>query len=126
MIRRLKGLLAIAVFFAPGVGLAVTDADFEANTTRKLLNLCTVSREDPRHEEAIHFCHGYLVGAFDYHEADRGPEHEALVCFPEPPPERNDVVAQFVAWALAHPKYMDEVPVETEFRFLIETWPCKG
>jgi hypothetical protein len=126
MIRRLTGLLAIAVFCAPGAGLAVTATDFEATTTRKLLNLCTVSADDPRHEEAIHFCHGYLVGAFDYHEAARGPRREVLVCFPEPPPTRQDIVAQFVAWVLAHPEHMDEPPVETEFRFLIEKWPCKG
>src|SRR5262249_6862902 len=29
-----------------------------------LLNLCTVSTEDARYKEALHFCHGYLVGAF--------------------------------------------------------------
>ena len=31
----------------------------------------------------------------------------------------------FIDWAKAHPQYMDESPVETEFRFLMETWPCK-
>lgn len=31
----------------------------------------------------------------------------------------------FVDWAQANPKYMQELPVEAEFRFLIETWPCK-
>lgn len=31
----------------------------------------------------------------------------------------------FVKWAKARPQYMDQLPVETEFMFLIETWPCK-
>ena len=31
----------------------------------------------------------------------------------------------FVEWAKAHPQYMNELPVETEFRFLMEKWPCK-
>jgi hypothetical protein len=30
----------------------------------------------------------------------------------------------FIEWAKAHPEYLNEPPVETEFRFLIETWPC--
>jgi hypothetical protein len=25
----------------------------------------------------------------------------------------------------AHPQYMNERPVETEFRFLTEKWPCQ-
>jgi hypothetical protein len=28
-------------------------------------------------------------------------------------------------WAKEHPQYMGESPVETEFRFLMEKWPCK-
>jgi len=31
----------------------------------------------------------------------------------------------FLAWAQAHPQYMNERPVETEFRFLTEKWPCQ-
>ena len=99
---------------------------FESVATRNLLNLCTVSADDPRHREAIHFCHGYIVGAYDYHMADSGKGRKLLVCFPDPPPSRDDAVAQFVAWAQAHPEHHDEMPVETEFRFLIGTWPCKN
>ena len=33
-------------------------------------------------------------------------------------------VALLIEWAQAHPEYLNEPPVETEFRFLIETWPC--
>jgi hypothetical protein len=31
----------------------------------------------------------------------------------------------FVDWLKAHPEFMDEKPVEAEFRFLVEKWPCK-
>ena len=31
----------------------------------------------------------------------------------------------FIDWATAHPQYMQDNPVETEFRFLMETYPCK-
>ncbi|MGW8179473.1 MAG: Rap1a/Tai family immunity protein, partial [bacterium] len=66
------------------------------------------------------------VGAFDYYKAaNEGPEGEKLVCFPNPEPSRNEAVSMFVDWAKAHPQYMSEAPVETEFRFLMDKWPCK-
>ena len=70
MRRLVVGLFLAGVCLAPGAALAVSDADFESVATRNLLNLCTVSADDPRHREAIHFCHGYIVGAYDYHIAD--------------------------------------------------------
>jgi hypothetical protein len=42
----------------------------------------------------------------------------------EPRPSRDETVAMFVDWAKDHPQYWDEPAVETEFRFLMETWPC--
>jgi hypothetical protein len=119
-------LLLGAGLALPRVAGAVTDGDFEAKTTRSLLNLCTVSADDARYKEALHFCHGFLVGAYHYYLATlAGPNAKPLVCPSDPPPTRNATVAAFIAWAQAHPQYMNEAPVETEFRFLTETWPCK-
>ena len=124
--RALALLLLVTVLTGPGVAGAVTDGDFEVKTTRSLLNLCTVSAQDVRYKEALHFCHGYLVGAFHYYLATlAGPNAKPLVCPPDPPPSRNAVINAFIGWAQAHPEYMIEAPVETEFRFLTETWPCK-
>ena len=67
--RALGSLLLGAALAVLGVAFAVTDGDFEVKTTRSLLNLCTVSAEDARHKEALHFCHGNLVGAFHYYLA---------------------------------------------------------
>jgi hypothetical protein len=126
MKRKLACLLLAAVFLLPGLARAVTDGDFEVKTTQSIMNLCTASVDDPRQKEAIHFCHGYLVGAYDYYAAmNAGPEGKRLVCFPDPPPSRNEAIAMLLEWIKAHPQYMDEKPVETEFRFLIEKWPCK-
>lgn len=124
--RALVSLLVVVALAVPGVAFAVTDVDFEVKTTRSLLNLCTVSTDDPRYKEALHFCHGYLVGAFHYYVASvSGPTAKRLVCPPDPPPSRNAAIAAFIAWAQTHPQYMGEAPVETEFRFLTETYPCK-
>jgi len=49
-----------------------------------------------------------------------------MFCLPEPKPTRNDTIAMFISWAKQHPQYMYETPVETEFRFLNEKWPCKN
>jgi hypothetical protein len=126
MQRQVMWLFLVAIVLVPALVGAVTEADFEAKTTQNLLNLCTASPNDPRYREAIHFCHGYLVGAYHYHVAENdGEDGKLLVCFPTPPPSRNEAFRMFIAWAQAHPQYRNERPVETEFRFLTETWPCQ-
>ena len=120
-------LFLFATVLVPALAGAVTEADFEAKTTQNLLNLCTAPASDPRYREAIHFCHGYLVGAYHYHLAQTdGEGGKSLVCFPTPAPSRNEAIRMFITWAQAHPQYMNERPVETEFRFLTEKWPCQN
>jgi Rap1a immunity proteins len=105
---------------------AVSEKDFSAETTENLINLCTAAPDDPLYQGAVNFCHGYLVGAFAYYQAESaGPKGIKLVCLPDPPPSRNEAIKMFIEWAKAHPQYMKEKPVETEFRFLMEKWPCK-
>jgi hypothetical protein len=43
---------------------------------------------------------------------------------PEERPSRNEIIQKFVEWAKARPQFWNELPVETEFRFLAELWPC--
>jgi hypothetical protein len=108
------------------VGTPVTEADFEVKTTQNLLNLCTAGPNDPNYREAIHFCEGYVVGAYQYYLSETGDNtSEALVCLPTPSPSRNEVLRMFIAWAQTHPEYLNELPVETQFRFLTEKWPCR-
>ena len=117
----------MALMLSPGIAsAAVTDEDFTVKTTRNLLNLCTVSADDPRAKEAIQMCQGYLVGAYDYYVAENsGKDSMRLVCMPNPAPTRNEAVAMFVEWAKANQQYMNDRPVDTEFRFLSAKWPCK-
>jgi hypothetical protein len=118
-------LLTIGILL-PGFANAASEKDFEVQSTENLINLCTVAPDDPLYHQAINFCHGFLVGAFRYYEAAKsGPAGVNLFCSPDPPPSRNDSFARFVKWVKAHPQYLKERAVETEFRFLMETWPCK-
>jgi len=104
----------------------VSESDFKADTTEQIVNLCMARAEDPLYHQAVNFCHGYLVGAFDYYEAAHsGPKAFRLVCLPEPPPSRNEAIEMFIDWAKTHPQHMKDNPVETEFRFLMEAYPCK-
>ena len=126
MKRELLRLIMMLGILLPGLAsAAVTEEDFVVKTTRSLVNLCTASPQDPRYEEAINFCQGYMVGAYHYSIAEHSKDPKNLfVCLPDPKPSRNEVVALFVAWAKAHPQYMTDMPVESQFRFMSEKWPC--
>src|SRR4029453_309292 len=122
MQRHVLWLSLVATLLVPMLASAVTDADFEVKTTQNLLNLCTASPNDRRYREALHFGHGYLVGPYHYHVAETAGEGgKPLVCFPTPPPSRNEAFRMFIAWTQAHPQYFNERPGETDFRFLTDT-----
>jgi hypothetical protein len=119
-------LLVLIVFLLPGYAAAVTEKDFEANTAKQLIRLCSVSPDDPLYHQAINFCHGYFEGAYQYYEAmSSGPKGIKFVCVPDPLPSRNYAIGKFIEWAQSNPQHMEERPVEAEFRFLMETWPCE-
>ena len=119
-------LLLVVGILKPGFAGAASEKDFEVQTTENLMNLCTAAPDDPLYHQAVNFCHGFLVGAYRYYEAaGSGPKGIKLVCLPDPPPSRNDVFAMFVEWVDARPQYRQENAVETEFRFLMDKWPCK-
>ena len=127
MTSRAIGFLLLVLLTLPAVASAVSEKDFLVQTTQDLINLCTASTDDPLYPQAVNFCHGYLVGAFQYDQASTsGPKATKLVCLPDPPPSRNVAIKMFIEWAKAHSQYMKEKPVETEFRFLMEKWPCKS
>jgi hypothetical protein len=122
---KMKILTIIFLVALSGLANAASENDFKAETTEQLINLCTATPEDPLYQQAVNFCHGYLVGAYHYHQAAfASGSGTRLVCFPDPPPSRNDAIEMFLEWAEAHPQYMQDRPVDTEFRFLEEKFPC--
>lgn len=126
MVRKRLILLIVAGLLWPGLAGAVTKDDFLVKTTQDIVNLCTASQEDPLYKESVNFCQGYLLGAYHYYAAAaEGPDGVRLVCFPDPPPSRVEAIIQFIDWVKGHPEFLSEKPVDTEFRFLMEKWPCK-
>ena len=126
MTRKAIVLLMMFILLLPGLATAVTEEDFDAHTARQFIALCSVSPDDPLYHQAINFCHGYFEGAYQYYEAmTSGPKGIKFVCVPDPLPSRNDAISWFVDWVKANPQHMDEQPVEAQFRFLMERFPCK-
>lgn len=127
MKRKLMCVMFAVFLLMPTLASAATELqDFIVDSTDDIVDLCTTAPDDPLYTAAIHFCHGYLVGAYAYHNAlASGPEGERLVCFPDPAPSRNAAIDMYVKWAKAHPEKMKESPVDTMFMFLTEKWPCK-
>jgi hypothetical protein len=105
--------------------LAVSTEDFIIANTQDVIDVCTTSESDPMYVAAIAFCHGYLVGAYQYHVAlYSGPKAKPIVCLPQPTPTRVQAIDRFIAWAKAHPEYANEKPVEALVKFLVESYPC--
>jgi hypothetical protein len=103
---------------------AADPQDFYVRSAQDLVRLCSVTDQEEIREEAIHFCHGFAAGAWQYHLAQaNGPDGRRLVCPPDSV-TRDAAIAGFVEWSARHPERMGEPAVEALFRFLIEKWPC--
>jgi Ssp1 endopeptidase immunity protein Rap1a len=120
--------LVLGVLTALGASSAcavVTRDDFLANTARDMVDLCTASEDDPMYASAVAFCHGYLVGAWHFHEElAAGKRGQRIACPPDPPPSRSEAIAMFIDWVKVHPEYSGEPPVDAFFRFAAEKFPC--
>ena len=98
---------------------ALTAEDFHLKDAGDLLELCTAKAGDAHAREAIHFCHGFIAGTYQYHEA-LVPKFGRVVC----PPEgitRNDGVRIFVEYLQANPQHEKNAATEV----LMESWAAK-
>jgi len=102
-----------------------SETNFQVKTTGDLVRLCEAAPADSTGIAALHFCHGFAVGAYQYHQVATAAEgRKPLVCAPNPPPSRNQAVVDFVAWAKQNPQQMNAPPVEGLFRYLAQRYPC--
>jgi hypothetical protein len=100
---------------------------FRITTTGDLVRLCEAEPTDSTGIAALHFCHGFAVGAYQYHQIAAAAENKPpLFCEPNPRPTRNEAVAGFVSWAKQNSKAMETPPVEGIFRYLAQRYPCRS
>jgi hypothetical protein len=124
--RRLLAMALGAGLLAAPAMAQVTDQAFRGGRTGDLAALCGAGAQDPMHTAALNWCHGFIVGAGQYHRsvADAGSGPKSLFCLPTPEPTLEQARVAFVAWARAHPQYATERAVDGLSRFAAEAWPC--
>jgi hypothetical protein len=127
VVRRNLCALILIMSMVPIYASAATPDHFRVRSAADLVAICSTPANDSMYPAAISFCHGYAVGAYQYYQATvSGPEGKPFVCVPTaPPPTRSEGLQMFVAWARNNPQHMGEPAVETLFRWLAVTWPCR-
>ena len=120
----MRYLIALAMFTFVGSTLAADSSNYQLRTAADLVTVCSVGPSDPNYANALGFCHGILTGAFRYYESTAANTNR-FVCAPTPTPTRAQVMTNFVTWARAHPADMKGAPIDTLFKYLAETYPCK-
>ena len=120
----MRRLILAAALMTSGIVVAADSSTFQMRDTDDLVRACSVPSDHTLYANATGFCHGVLVGAYRYYESTVMAENR-FICPPTPVPTRAKVMNDFVAWAGSHPQYMKEPPIDTLFRYLAETYPCR-
>ena len=126
-IGRWLSTLALCAIALPGSVKAqqVSQNSFLLRTGRDLIALCSAKQNDPVYTAAENFCHGFVVGVVRVlHEEDTARGSGRLFCLPQPPPSRNQGIADMVRWANSRPNQMSGRPADTVAAFLAERFPC--
>ena len=100
--------------------------NFQVRTTSDLIALCSASPSSPNYVAAIHFCHGFAAGAYHYYSSVEAAYPTAkFICPPNPPPTRNQAIAGYLTWVRSNPNVLSERAVDSMFRYLGTTYPCR-
>ena len=120
----MRSLTAVMALICMGSAAAADSSNYQLRDASDLVRICSVTPSDTNYANAIGFCHGVLTGAFRYYESVV-PGPKRFVCAPNPTPTRTKVMDDFVKWAGSHSANMKDPPIDTLFRYLVETYPCK-
>ena len=119
-------VLMLATTLVTPPALAVTEADFQVNTTGQLVALCSADPAAAMGTAALNFCHGFVVGGVRLQQTHQhASRRHRLFCLAEPPPNRDQAIADFVTWAKADPARLAMKPFDSMFAYLGGRFPCK-
>jgi hypothetical protein len=117
-----------AAFMACALALPAAAADsseFNLQTTRSLVALCSVDLDQPLYAEALQFCYGFMAGVAQLHRAlVRTGDVKPVAC-PQYEVTRERLTQVFLDWVRANPVAMDQPPGESVRRAAAAAWPCR-
>lgn len=111
---------------SPFARAATTESDFAVNKTHDLVALCSAAPDDPLANQAKELCLGYVTGVAQLHRylvANKRLLGGPVAC-PAQSVSRDAFADEFVAWANAHPQYMNDPPIDTIARAAADKYPC--
>ena len=120
----MRGLIVATALMTSSMVFGADSSTFELRDAQDLVRACSVPQNHVLYRNATGFCHGVLTGAYRYYEATVTGDNR-FVCTPTPTPTRTQVMDGFVTWAKSHPQYMKDPPIDTLFRYLEATFPCR-
>ena len=122
---RTPAILPALAMLAVAPATAQMPENFVIDTAADLVAVCSVDPASDAYVAASNFCEGYGHGAVQYHliEVQAMPERR-LFCAPTPPPTREAVLADFLAWMDRNPAYLPGEALDALFSFLAVTYPC--
>ena len=120
-----KTVIAVAAMLASSQVAALNPEGFEVTNTGHLVEICSVSADDPVYTAAMGFCFGYIDAAMDYHAAlTAGDKYNPIAC-PDTEVTREQVVVVLLDWSKGNVVYMTtETPVHGVLRAASAKWPC--
>lgn len=119
----MKYLIVTFMFLMSSLSFAADQHEFHVKNAGGLVEICGIANGDAQYEKAMAFCHGYLVGSYQFYKATVNQE-DRFICEPNPTPSLAEVVDGFVAWSKKYPQYLNDKAVDTLFRYLEEKYPC--
>ena len=118
-------VIALSALVLSTQGVAATAQQRHVESTGDLVELCSVSADDPLYDAAMGFCLGYIDATMDYHAAlTAGPKNDPIAC-PETAVTREEVVVVLMEWSKRNTGNLNsEAPVVGVMRASAEKWPC--
>lgn len=120
-INKMKKYLAmILMAISPLTAALAQNVPGSGVTTEAMIELCK-SRTDI---EAQTFCYGFGEGVYQGYQLGRDPKAAPTICLPPQGVARDEVLAEFIKWAMDRPQYHQEKAAVTIMRFLPVRFPC--
>ena len=120
-------LVAISLAVSMPIAYSANKEDFNVQTTRGLVNLCSAESGEDLYEAAMGFCLGFVDAAHDYHAVVTSGDMLPPVACPGHKTTRQEVVDMFLEWAKANDAMLDkESPIQGLMRAAADKWPCEA